>query len=154
MQATQGAEVRGVISGQAAHTIVAKYFYFTCLDEQVSFSASLKALSELKANGWLSDHSRWIQTLSKWKPKLKQMRGRAWPDFSTQRGFAFDPGFDMGAWSNFVNTGEPSEIEAVLFSQILGFRDGEIAMGLGVTVGTVRYRVGRGLRHLGGFLES
>lgn len=133
---------------------VAKYFYFFCLDEQVSFTASLKALSELRATGGLNDRSRWIQTLRKWRPRLKQLRGRAWPDFSNQRGFAFSQDFDMGAWTNFVNTGEPSEVEAVLLSQILGFRDGEIAMGLGCTVGTVRYRVGRGLRQLGGFLES
>ena len=40
------------------------------------------------------------------------------------------------------------------FRAFLGFSDQEIAAGLGVTAGTVRYRVGRGLRHLGGYIES
>ena len=71
---------------------VAKYFYFSSLDEQLSFTASLKALSELKSKGWLAERSRWVQILSKWKPQLKQLRGRAWPEFKTQRGFAFAAG--------------------------------------------------------------
>ncbi len=133
---------------------VAKYFYFSSLDEQVSFTASLKALSELKSNGWLTERSRWIQTLNKWKPRLKQMRGRTRAHALPQGGFELNTNFDLTAWSNFLTTGDPSEVEAVLLSQILGFRDGEIAMGLNVTVGTVRYRVGRGLRHLGGYLDA
>ncbi len=55
---------------------------------------------------------------------------------------------------DLLSNGEPSEVEAVLLSKILGFSDNEIAEGLGVTSGTVRYRIGRGLRHLGGYLES
>ena len=130
---------------------VAKYFYYSCLDEQVSFSASLKTLSEIRANGWMKDRSRWVQVLSKWKPRLKQMRGKS---FGPNPGIEFESEFDLTAWSNFMTTAEPTEVEAVLLSKILGFRDGEIAQGLGITVGTVRYRVGRGLRHLGGYLES
>ncbi len=132
---------------------VAKYFYFLCLDEQLSFSASLKALADLRNNGWLEDKPRWVQTLSKWKLRLKQLRGRPWPGFPEERGFSLPPDFELDAWSVFLSSAEPSEVEAVLLARILGFKDEEIARGLGVTVGTVRYRIGRGLRHLGGHLE-
>ena len=134
---------------------VAKYFYFLSLDEQISFSASLKALAELRSNDWLEerDRSRWVQVLAKWKPKLKQLRGRQWRDFAQAPGFSLSENVDINAWSGFLSSGEASEIEAVLLSQILGFSDEDIASGLQVTIGTVRYRVGRGLRHLGGYLE-
>ncbi|MGE3682470.1 MAG: sigma factor-like helix-turn-helix DNA-binding protein [Bdellovibrionales bacterium] len=134
---------------------VAKYFYFSCLDEQVSFAASLRVLSELRGKNQLEikHRDRWVEVLAKWKQRLPSLHGRAWADKRDQRGFQIPPGFDMGAWMTFIASCEPTEVEAVLLSRLLGFNDEEIAAGLGVTVGTVRYRVGRGLRHLGGFLE-
>lgn len=135
---------------------VAKYFFFCSLDEQISFNASLKALTDLKHNDWL-DHrhrARWVQVLSKWKAKLKSLRGKPWTESKGDYGFALPGDFELGSWTNFLSAGEATEVEAVLLSKILKFSDEEIADGLGVTTGTVRYRVGRGLRHLGGYLES
>lgn len=135
---------------------VAKYFYFSCLDEQISFTASLKALTDLKNRGALDKDARsvWIEVLNKWKPRLRSLRGGHWKHKPGESGFSFPADLHIDAWVNFLTSGESSEVEAVLLSKILGFRDDEIAEGLGVTPGTVRYRVGRGLRHLGGFLES
>ncbi len=135
---------------------VAKYFFFSSLDEQVSFAASLKALSELKAGNWLAPEyrSRWIQILTSSRLNLKLMRGRPWPDFSQAPGFSMPEDFDLIAWSHFLTTADPAEVDAVLLSRILGFTDQEISDGLSITLGTVRYRLGRGLRHLGGYLES
>lgn len=134
----------------------AKYFYFSSLSEQSSFAASLKALTDLKHKGWLGpEHkSRWIQVLSKWKPRLRSLRSRAWVATVKEAGFILPPDLDINVWMSFLGNGEPTEVEAVLLSKILGFSDADIAEGLGVTTGTVRYRVGRGLRHLGGYLES
>jgi hypothetical protein len=69
-------------------------------------------------------------------------------------GFIIPENFDLGVWTSFLATAHPEESEAVLLSHILGFTDVEIATGIGVSEGTVRYRVGRGLRHLGGYVES
>lgn len=134
----------------------AKYFYFSSLSEQSSFAASLKALTELKHNGWLELEykSKWIQVLSKWKPRLRGLRSKAWVASAKEAGFLLPPDLDINVWMTFLGSGEPSEVEAVLLSKILGFSDDEIALGLGVTTGTVRYRIGRGLRHLGAYLES
>ncbi|MBX3020343.1 MAG: hypothetical protein KF799_01595 [Bdellovibrionales bacterium] len=135
---------------------MAKYFFFTALDERVSFSASLKVLSELKANGWLDDEhrSRWIEVLAKWKPRLPGIGPRAWSEVPSDKGFTFPRGFDLSLWISFQSAADPIEVEAVLLSKVLGFSDQEIAAGLKTTVGTVRYRVGRGLRHLGAYIES
>jgi hypothetical protein len=135
---------------------VVKYFYLTCLDEQLSFAVSLKALSELRARNYLDEEFRghWVATLTKWRPRTRSQRPRAWSENPAAKGFLFPVDFDMTAWVSFVNSAEPSESEAVLLSRILFFTDDEIAAGLGVTAGTVRHRVGHGLRKLGGLVES
>jgi DNA-directed RNA polymerase specialized sigma24 family protein len=135
---------------------VAKYFYFSTLNEQLTFACSFRVLGELKAGGWIEGQrrDRWIATLTKWRTKMRRTSPRDWDHFPNEKGFELPAGFKIEAWNNFLNNGEPSEVEAVLLSRILTFSDDEIAIGLGVTRGTVRYRVGRGLRHLGGYLES
>ena len=134
---------------------VAKYFFFICLDEQLSFAASLKVLNELKAGNRLDrDHrDHWVAMLHKWKPRLAHLRPRPWTDHPREQGFLFPQEFDLAGWVSFMSATDFEEVEAVLFSRVLGISDAEISKGLNVTVGTVRYRIGRGLRHLGGFLE-
>ena len=135
---------------------VVKFFYLSCLDEQLSFSASLKVLSELRARNYLEEEfrSHWVETLTRWRPKIQSLKPKAWSEQPATKGFLFPVDFDMTAWVTFVNSAEPSESEAVLLSKIIGFTDDEIAAGLGVTAGTVRHRVGHGLRKLGGLVES
>lgn len=135
---------------------VAKYFYFTSLSEQMTFACSFRVLGELKAQGWMEPghRDRWVKVLSKWRLKMHKVGPRAWTHLPNERAFTIPDRFNMPAWQNFVENGDPGEVEAVLLSRILGFSDDEIADGLDVTRGTVRYRVGRGLRHLGGYLES
>ena len=135
---------------------VAKYFFFSALDERVSFSASLKVLTEIKNKNWLADdhRARWVETLTKFKPRLSHVRPRAWTTNAQDRGFRLPGEVDVSLWAAFQTSVDPREVEAVLLSQVLAFTDDEIAEGLGVSKGTVRYRVGRGLRHLGGYVES
>lgn len=135
---------------------VAKYFFFTALDERVSFSASLRVLAELKSKDWIGrqHRERWVQTLTKWKDKARTLTPKTWSNVPSDKGFVFPRGFDLSLWISFQSAAEPLEVEAVLLSKILGFTDEEIANGLGITAGTVRYRVGRGLRHLGAYVES
>lgn len=135
---------------------VAKYFFFTALDERVSFSASLRVLADLKAKNRLDPkhRDRWVEALSKAKLRLPRTPPRNWSDDSSQRAFHMDRQTDLSLWVSFQTSTDPEEVEAVLFSKILGFTDEEIASGLNITVGTVRYRVGRGLRRLGGYVEN
>lgn len=135
---------------------VVKYFYLSCLDEQLSFAASLKVLGDLRSRNRMGNDQRshWIESMRKWRPKLSTLQGRTWIPGHDEKGFVFPADFDMTAWVSFINSTEASESEAVLLSRVLGFTDEEIARGLGVTTGTVRHRVGHGLRKLGGLIES
>lgn len=134
---------------------VAKYFYFSCLDERLTYSAAMKALTELRANNLIETENKveWIRCLTRWRGRLGRLSAKSWGSEKNSPGFSVPSGFDMGAWMTFLTSCENSEVEAVLLSQILCFSDQDIADGLNVSIGTVRYRVGRGLRRLGGFVE-
>ena len=97
---------------------------------------------------------QWIAILHKYREKLKKFPRRDWQHNPEEKGFVLPKGFDMQGWQNFITNSDIQEVEAVLLSRILHLPDEEVAQGLGVTVGTIRYRVGRGLRALGGYLES
>jgi hypothetical protein len=56
---------------------------------------------------------------------------------------------DLGPWMKFHRSAADEEIVAVTLMNILGFSENEIAHGLNVSVGTVRYRVGNAIRKLG-----
>lgn len=140
----------------SATDAVARYFFFLTLDEKLSFAASLKVLADLKAQNRLDDEHRghWVQALHKWKRKIPHLKPREWSGSPVEKGFLLPEDLEIAGWASFLSTGGGEEVEAVLLSQLLGFNEIEIAQGLGVTVGTVRYRIGRGLRHLGGYIES
>ena len=135
---------------------VAKYFYFLTLDEQLTFAASFRVLGDLKTQGQMSDpfRPRWVGVMRRYRGQLGQFVGRDWAHATGEHGFVLPKGFALTGWSNFLHNGDIHEIESVLFTRILGFSDEDVALGLGVTVGTIRYRTGRGLRSLGGYLES
>lgn len=135
---------------------VAKYFFFLTLNEQLTFAVGFRVLADLKAKDLLEkdEPAELIQVLHKWKTKLHQISPRDWSHFPDEAGFEWPKDFKMDAWKNFLGVGEADEVEALLLSRFLGFGDEHVADGLNVSVGTVRYRVGRGLRHLGGYLES
>lgn len=134
---------------------VAKFFYLSSLNEQLTFSASIRVLSELRARGHLSDEHRaqWVQSLIKWKAKLKYLPKKAWTE-NAEEGLTWPEDVDVNSWLNFSSFSDATEVEAVLLCKILGFSVEETAIGLGVSPGTVRYRLGRGLRQLGGYVES
>jgi hypothetical protein len=128
---------------------VSLYFYLNLFDPRLAFSASQKTLArfrdlESNSNIDLIKIARKILTHAK-GPKV------------------FGPGADAGeftipkelnlkAWKSFKQISDSAEFEAVLWSRVLGFSDEDVAAGLDVTEGTIRHRVGRGLRELGQML--
>ena len=61
----------------------------------------------------------------------------------------FSASVDLGPWCDFLKEAEEHVILVVIFSQVLLLSDKDIAKGMGVSIGTVRYRLGYGLRLLG-----
>lgn len=63
--------------------------------------------------------------------------------------YGFSSSIDLGPWCDFLKEAEEHVILVVIFSHILLLSEKDIAKGMGVSVGTVRYRLGYGLRLLG-----
>lgn len=130
---------------------VAKFFALSALDRKHAIAMSLRAMRELKSRGWMNENSasQWVRVLSKHSARYSAAvapGGTApalWQD-----------GIDERPWRDFALSAEPEELEAVLFVYCLGINEETVADGLGVSVGTVRHRLGRGLRHLGGCLDA
>lgn len=122
----------------------------------MTYAASLRALADLHSNNWMDSAHRaeWVRALHRGRKKLKIPTSVQWNGPSELEGFFIPTDLDLAVWAAFLSTAHFEECEAVLLSHMIGFSDMEIATGLGVSEGTVRYRVGRGLRHLGGYLES
>jgi hypothetical protein len=59
------------------------------------------------------------------------------------------PNSDFGPWFEFRKISDDAEFVALLYSKIMKMSDEQISEGLGLPVGTVRFRVGKGMRTLG-----
>jgi hypothetical protein len=79
-------------------------------------------------------------------------RGR--PNTSVESGWLIPEGIDLGPWREFQKNASEDELLTVIWSKILKFSDLEISEGLGITQGTIRYRLGRALRKLGSMTQG
>ncbi len=59
---------------------------------------------------------------------------------------------ELGPWLRFHKEAAEEEVLAVLFTQILEFSETETAEALKVSLGTLRHRVGKGIRVLGEYV--
>ena len=60
----------------------------------------------------------------------------------------------LAGWRDFKKQSTDEEFLTVLWSTVLKVPEEKIARGLNISVGTVRYRLGKGLKKLGDLLES
>jgi hypothetical protein len=124
---------------------VALFFYLNLFDSRPAFSASQHTLAQWRDLG-TNKKSDLIPIAQKMLKKTKAKPGTGSDDFILPKNL------DLAAWMEFKKRSDSAEYETVLWSRILGFSDEDVATGLGVTEGTVRHRVNRGLRDLGRLL--
>lgn len=135
---------------------IANFFFFAFLDEALAGSYSYRVTAKLKtrlrkdARMTPSDQQALIVHLTNeaYAAHRKNLvKGHSL--ISGEGGWVVADGLDLAPWKQFHKEASDHEMLSVLWSQILGFNDQSIAEGVGVTVGTVRYRVGHGLQKLG-----
>ncbi len=132
---------------------IALFFFYATLDEQKAIEASAKAVEACKAivsrdSQLNSQVSIVAATKSVWeKNRGRFIRGR--PNFSADSGWVFPAKIDLGSWKEFQKSAQEDEFLCLIWSVILKFSDENISLGLGISTGTLRYRVGRALRKLG-----
>jgi hypothetical protein len=84
-----------------------------------------------------------------------KMRGnffRGHPFITGDSGWQLPDRLDLSPWKEFQKIAPEDELLAVIWSQILGLKDEDISTALGFSEGTLRYRMGRALRKLGGVM--
>lgn len=134
---------------------VALFFYFSLQDEKLARQASSKTISQI-----VSRQKSGGDPEGPLGPALVSLTNRVWKSFkkyirnsqstvSHEGGWIVPSGVDLGAWRKFRKESIEEEFLVVIWSSILKLSDEDISQGLGLTTGTVRHRVGRGLKKLG-----
>lgn len=144
--------------GDSEVRALALFFFFASLDEYRARETASKAADEYErlrkkdtsldpaVGVILSSYKVWNQY------KSRIPRGR--PHYSSDSGWLFAEQADLGHWKEFQKTAPEDELLAVIWVHILGYSEEQVSKALGLTEGTLRYRVGRGLRKLGTFLAA
>ncbi len=134
---------------------VCLFYFFVLLDESEALTWTLKTIGKFSKakTGNQGQEVEWASemvylTHESWRQLQKKGYGLGSP-VSYEAGFLVPSDVDLGIWKQFRKEAESDEFLAVIWSKILGVSDADMAKGLAITLGTVRHRVGRGLRHLG-----
>lgn len=132
---------------------IALFFYFALLDDRKAIEAGAEALNlardRKKREGHLKNSVCLVDaTFRIWEKWAAQ--GVAQRLMSLHSAWQLPEGFDLGPWREFHKNATSEELVTLIWSQILGLSEEDIAAGLSLPEGTVRYRLGRALNKLGG----
>jgi len=135
---------------------IALFFLFAFSDEKAALEAAHKAVASLKAakasrknESGASDDADVVRVIRKTYDQFKKSGRRARPTLEAAASLVPPAGTDLSVWRKFQKDSGEVETVAVILSRILKFDDEAIAEGLNVSVGTARYRVGKGVKSLG-----
>lgn len=153
------AEISREDTSRSAIEKIALFFYFAFLDEIRAREAGRVVLKKLRQktlgkNFSADEEAEMIVSLC--DQHLDVFAKHAKPtglSFSAGQ-IILPPQSNWGPWFELRRLTEKNEFYAVLWTRVLGISEEVTARGLGVSLGTVRYRVGRGLKALGRICQS
>ncbi|MCB0393563.1 MAG: hypothetical protein KDD25_03350 [Bdellovibrionales bacterium] len=131
------------------------FFYFVLMDEKQASQAAQKVVrglrKHIKDGNFVKDDPEKLVVFvcNQVRKTYKDRKKLLWAKNSLESSWILPAGLDLGPWREFVSDENEEIVDAVVYSKILKFNENSIAHGLGVTVGTLRYRIGNGIRHLG-----
>jgi hypothetical protein len=135
---------------------IATFFFFAFLDEAVATENALKTAAQFKARlqkrPGATGHemqSLVVHLTNNAYQSHRKNLAKGHSLLSGEGGWLVPEGVDLSSWKQFHKEAPDNEMLVVLWSQVLGLPDQAISEGIGVTVGTVRYRVGHALQKLG-----
>lgn len=132
---------------------LALFFYFALLDDRKAIELAITALGICQ-----DQKKRFPQrknsvilvsaTNDVWSEVERKVK-RGLPNTSIESGWVVPAGVDIGPWREFQKNATSNELQTLIWSRVLKYSDADIALGLGITTGTVRYRLARAFRKLG-----
>jgi hypothetical protein len=133
---------------------IALFYYFAFLDEGKAQAATARTIKTLLKKN-ISEKSspkhalRTFVAITNKTVQKNKGESRA-ANFSFSAGHIVLPEkSNWGPWFEFRKVAEEPDFLAILYAKVLGIDETTIALGLNVPVGTVRHRLGRGLKVLG-----
>jgi hypothetical protein len=134
---------------------IALFFLFTLMDEKTALAAAHKAVAAAKAAAPKATQSPsdisivtiLRKTFDSHRKQLPRSRAIELPTR-----WQFASGVDATAWSKFHKDSADTEIVAITLAKILRYPEEAIAEGLNVSLGTLKYRIAKGMRGLGAAL--
>lgn len=137
---------------------IALFYLLSLMDEKLALSAAHKSIAQLKAIKPLEDgtHDRVevARILRKGFDAHRKMLSRNRPTEMSEGVLRFPEGTDLATWQKFYRSSSDGEVTAVVLTRILGYAEAEVAEGFNVSAGTMKYRVAKGIRQLGGMLAK
>ena len=149
------------------------FFYYIFLEEKTASKATRKVLKKQKKLSAISkttqdqliyskiktDHQEVIclliasclQVLKKYQ---KHSFSKNKQNLRSPHKGSFIPSIDLEPWCDFLRETEDEVVLVVILSKILLFKDEDIARAMKISIGTVKYRLGYGLRCLGNMSPS
>lgn len=133
---------------------IALFFLFAFSEEKVAVEAAHKAVSSLKALQAAPDDADVVRVIRKSYDHFKKSTHRTRQPAEPMTSLVPASGVDPATWRKFQKDSGEVEIVAVILARILKLDEEAIAKGLNVSLGTARYRVGKGVRSLGLVVNS
>lgn len=134
---------------------IALFYHFSMLDEARAQSLTERTIKKLRHEQLAAQMSRRalgsVDLIRITAENLKKSKLQGRPThlaFSTGE-LLLPENSNFGPWFEFRKIANEDEFNAVLYSKIMNFSDADIAAALNLPVGTVRFRVSKGLRALG-----
>jgi len=134
------------------------FFLLGFMDEKVALAAASRCVAKVKVAQESS--GRPFETV-----ELIKVCREAWKTFRNQiprnhpltaptDSWVLPPALDISIWTRYQKDSADEDIMALLFSLVLGVSDQDLADGFQTSVGTIRYRLGKGVRQLGLVVRS
>lgn len=132
---------------------LALFFFFALLDnkkalELTSLSYNYCLLKKEK-NPDIKNQVLIVSATDKFLKESQKSLNRGFPFLSSDGGWVLPDKVEIGPWREFHKNATQDELLIVIWSKILKIPFSDISEALGVSEGTLRYRVAKGLRKLG-----
>lgn len=134
---------------------IALFYYFALLDDESAIELTAKTLNRLRILTKKPSLFESGFTLNSLIVKLTQAYLQKLKKSSTEKisinqsKWIMEKNLELGPWRQYHKESLKDELLVLIWSRILKFSDLDISLGLGISEGTVRHRVARGLRQLG-----
>lgn len=133
---------------------IALFFLFSLMDQKVALEAAHRAIAQVKALPPDATRVDITRIMKRGFDTHRKMLARNQPTEMSDTALIFAKGADLASWEKFHRASSDAEITAIVLTKILGYSEDDAAKAFQVSLGTMKYRVAKGVRQLGAALPK